>query len=410
MLLVTESFDAAERKLRNILEHFGLQTSYEDTGDSKQNLERILTEIPVSTKRALMDYREKNAKHYLPDSLLFAETSGTTAKPLQIPRTRFDLQNGVKNYNLVYERIVRPNQDRVAFIHPSYLSPLRDITVRTLQDLNVGIMTLFPIPGLYTYDRIHGALKQNTVTTLVGSPSTIHQLLYNFQMLDLELPLSVDKILVTGEYFTEKHASNIKRLINRNCYVASIIFGANEIGMMMYGEDDFTYRGLAHDFIFECLPLENEDDFIHSSLPGAQTGELLVTSLTQSIMPVVRYATSDVFNFIPENDGTYRFQHIGRKDEYPINLRIRNLIDDALYSLQCPIFHYNLTVTRDGTNAIVQVLSPADLTEDIKHEIVDRITTITGDVMTVVIDCSPYSGGFTKGECIPKINRFRLAS
>lgn len=410
MLLITESFDDAARKLRGIAQRFGFPVPLVESLGSKETLEHMLQTIPISTKQSLIDFREKNASNYLSEALLFAETSGTTGKPLQIPRTQFDLLNGVKNYKQAYEKVVQPGHDRVAFIHPSYLSPLRDITVRTLQDLNVGIMTLFPIPGLYSYERIHGALEQNKVTTLLTSPSSVHQILYNFQLLGLEWPSSIDKILVTGEYFTEKHASNIKRLINRDCYAAPIIFGANEIGMMMYGENDFTYRGMDHDFVFECLPLENEDDFIQSRAPGVHTGELLVTSLTQTIMPVVRYATHDVFNFIPRQGGTWRFQHIGRKDDYPISLRMRNLIDDVLYSLQCPIFHYNLAVSSDATTAVVQVLSPAALTAVVEREIIDRVSAATGDAMKVVVDSSSYNGGFREGECVAKINRFSLAA
>lgn len=407
MVLITQDARRAAQGIREVAIRFGMGDLIFDTKSSNADLSRILAAFPVSTKQGLISFRENNADRYLCEALLFAETSGTTGKPLQIPRTYLDLVNGVRNYATAYLRYLRPGCDRVAFVHPSLLSPLRDITVRTLQDHNIGIMTVFPIPGQYTYDRIHAALANNKVTTLMSSPSSIHQILYNFHLNDLALPASVERIFVTGEYFSRAQSNNIKRLIGREIEIIPIVYGANEIGMMMYGDSDLNYRGFIDDFVFESVPIENYSEFVDTLEQGAHLGELLVTSLTPSSMPIIRYATKDVFVFKPQSDGSWCFAHVGRNESLPLNLRTRNSIDAAMYSLPEPIYHYRLKSSADAALITVQVLQsgetpmPSSIIEDAVSEIIPG--------RTVHFD-EHYDGGFRPGECISKISRFAVAA
>lgn len=411
MLLVTKDANSAAAAITSAAKKFNYRLrQFEATGDSIQSLHGILRQLPVTTKGSLIAFREENANSYLSETLLFAETSGTTGTPLQIPRTRTDLINGVRNYKEAYQTVVKSGQDRVAFVHPSILSPLRDLTVRALQDLNVGVMTLFPIPGLCGYERIHHILSQNRVTTLLTSPSIVYQMLYNFHCLGLTFPASIHQILVTGEYFSEASAANIKRLLGRECHVSPIIYGANEIGMMMYADRDFSYRGITRDFVFECLPLASETDYIDSVEPGAMVGELLVTGLTPTIMPVVRFATRDVFKFIPGPDGNWAFRHLGRKDDFPIKLVHRNKIDDLLYSLEMPIFHYNLRHSPNSATVSVGLLLPAsDLSARIRLETAHKISEIIGADTQVEVGTQNYQGGFVRDQCVSKVSRFNIA-
>lgn len=406
MVLITENQEQAAQKIQEIASGFGIGRHSYDVTDSKTDLSDLLAKFPVSTKQSLISFRENNADNYLNKALLFAETSGTTGKPLQISRTYLDLVNGVRNYATAYLRYLSPGRDRVAFVHPSLLSPLRDITVRTLQDHNIGIMTLFPIPGQYTYDRIHAALTNNKITTLMSSPSNIHQVLYNFHLHALGLPSSVERIFVTGEYFSGAEANNIRRLIGRDIDIIPIVYGANEIGMMMYGDIDLTYRGFTSDFVFESMPIEDHSEFIETLEHGAHLGELLVTSLTPSSMPIIRYATKDVFIFKPCSDGSWCFVHVGRNESLPLNLRTRNLINEAMYSLPAPIFHYSVKLAEDASSIEVQVLQSV--------ETLLPSSTIKGALSAVlpgraIYFDEHYNGGFRSGECISKINRFAVA-
>ncbi|GAA3066044.1 hypothetical protein GCM10010520_12330 [Rhizobium viscosum] len=412
MLLVTEDATIATSAIGDAAKRFNYSLPSENsTTNGASALSGMISQLPISTKESLIAFRNENANTYLSEALLFAETSGTTGAPLQIPRTRTDLINGVRNYIEAYGTVVRSGEDRVAFIHPSILSPLRDLTVRALQDLSVGVMTLFPIPGLCGYERIHHILSQNRVTTLLTSPSIVYQILFNFDRLGLKLPGSVNQILVTGEYFSEASATNIKRLIDRECRIAPIIYGANEIGMMMYAERDFSYRAIARDFVFECMPLEVETDYVDSVAPGSKIGELLVTGLTPTIMPIVRYATRDVFNFIPGADGSWTFRHLGRKDDFPIKLVKRNKIDDLLYSLETPIFHYILQYAPSEATASIELLLPAsDLPNRFQEETADKIADIIGTDTRVTVDTENYDGGFVQGQCVSKVSRFNLAA
>ncbi|PZU78361.1 MAG: hypothetical protein DI546_03620 [Rhizobium sp.] len=360
MVFITDDSERAAQKIQHIANRFGIQVHPSDTTGSEPNLTELLASFPVSTKQGLISFRENNAENYLSEALLFAETSGTTGKPLQIPRTYNDLITGVRNYATAYLRYLSPGRDRVAFVHPSLLSPLRDITVRTLQDHNIGIMTVFPIPGQYTYDRIHAALDNNKVTTLMSSPSSIHQILYNFDLHGLPFPASIERIFVTGEYFSRSQAGNIKRIIGREIDIIPIVYGANEIGMMMYGDQDLAYRGFTEDFVFESIPIENHSEFVERLDHGAHLGELLVTSLTPSSMPIIRYATKDVFIFKPDTDGSWRFTHVGRNESLPLDLRTRNLIDEVMYSLPEPIFHYSVKIADDASSLTAQVLQPRE--------------------------------------------------
>ncbi|CUX72243.1 MULTISPECIES: hypothetical protein [Agrobacterium] len=407
MVVISNNADLASAKICEIASRFNLDHILNNTKGSNRSLRTVLDQFPVITKQGLVQFREDNAESYLEEALLFAETSGTTGVPLQIPRTKFDLVSGVANYWLAYKRYLSPGRDRVAFFHPSFLSPLRDLTVRTLQDHDIGIMTVFPIPNLYTYDRIHAALVNNRVTTLMSSPSSIHQILYNFYMLGLTFPSSIERIFVTGEYFSRSQANNIKRLIGRDLEIVPIVYGANEIGMMMYGDADLTYQGFTADFVFESVPIPDYSEHI-SALPlGAHLGELLVTSLTRSAMPIIRYATKDLFVFTPAVNGSWRFNHVGRSENLPLNLRTRNLIDDAMYSLDHPVFHFKIQLSTEGSGLAVQVLQSEKGANSVSS-IIERLGQIVPD-QPIAIE-NEYAGGFRLGECVSKISRFAVAA
>ena len=175
----------------------------------------------------------------------------------------------------------------------------------------------------------------------------------------------------------------------------------------MYGDQDLAYRGFTEDFVFESIPIENHSEFVERLDHGAHLGELLVTSLTPSSMPIIRYATKDVFIFKPDTDGSWRFTHVGRNESLPLDLRTRNLIDEVMYSLPEPIFHYSVKIADDASSLTAQVLQPREhaLLPGTIHDALSAI--LPG--RSIKVD-EHYNSGFRPGECIAKINRFSIAA
>lgn len=95
MLLVTEDATIATSAIGDAAKRFNYSLPSENsTTNGASALSGMISQLPISTKESLIAFRNENANTYLSEALLFAETSGTTGAPLQIPRTRTDLING----------------------------------------------------------------------------------------------------------------------------------------------------------------------------------------------------------------------------------------------------------------------------------------------------------------------------
>ena len=96
----------------------------------------------------------------------------------------------------------------------------------------------------------------------------------------------------------------------------------------------------------QTRPLVNDpvlDDFVFE-LRGSDEDDgkkLIVTWLRDGLMPILRYDTGDYFDVVPANSPVLRF--LGRIGSNSVELRFRSDVEQAVHSLDKPVFHYNGT-------------------------------------------------------------------
>ncbi|THF56232.1 AMP-binding protein [Pseudothauera rhizosphaerae] len=398
-LIVTRDHSAAvERIRRNARIHFGKEPVYKGS-----SLPELLSSMPILNKDDLILYGERHADQYLSEAILFSETSGTTSIPLQTPRSKLDLGWNVINQISAYKALVRPGIDRVALLHPSVLSPFVEGAALALQNLGVGYVRIFPIPGVCEYRRIYDVLQRYRITAIMSTPALVYKLLYELKSVgNGALPRSLKTILATGERFRPESARNMERIIGPGSMAIPFVYGSSETAVIMIGNPDCSYRPVTEDFVFEILSTG-------AASPDHIRGNLLVTWLREGMLPILRYDTGDTFTASrvgTEEDYVFRFE--GRTAPGSMDIQEQNTVESALYSLSVPIFHFECSVasSRRQLRCIVITEPSAQLSAD---EVETALTFALNKDWQLHVEINPATHSFLNFSPFPKIRRFKIA-
>jgi len=354
-LIFTRDPEAAKQRVVSIAATFGIAPLAPDFDTASGSLAELLELLPITSKRHLVSYGQDATDEYFKNGLLFSETSGTTSAPLQTPRSMRDFKWNTLNQLCAYKRYLQPSVDRVAVLHPSILSPFVEASACALQELGVGYVRVYPIPEVCEYSRIFDVFERCGITTIMSTPTLVYKLLYVFQRLSpARLPRYLKRLLLTGEYLSPASATNLQRLLGNGSAAMPFVYGASETATLMFGMPDGTYRAISEDFIFEVFPVTGSPRQ-PAGETGALTGRLVVTWLRQGLLPIVRYDTNDIFTVWKEpHTGDYVFRFDGRRDTYPIDLHQRRELENAIYSLGVPVFHFECKA--NATNNHLQIV------------------------------------------------------
>lgn len=323
MMIVTSD----EKSAKNLLLSRARKIHPELKIDSRSSLSDILKKIPILSKSELAKHMpEKNL--WLESAILFSETSGTTGYPLETPRGCADLSWNVFNQMNAYRKFLRPGYDRVAILHPSILSPFVEASSIALKNLGIGQIRIFPIQRVCEYDRIYDVLSRYKITAIMSTPSLIYKLLYEFSTSKNHVvPKTLGKFLLTGESFSKNNMRNLKRIVGDATMVVPFVYGSSESATLMVGREDGFFDPIIEDFIFELV-----------NFGSNQESRLVVSWLREGLMPILRYDTGDCFELISNSPPVFSFK--GRSGFTKDESRFRELIEDVVYSLDIPVFHY----------------------------------------------------------------------
>jgi len=289
-----------------------------------------LESIPIINKSILQDNLKKI--NWLDSSLLYSETSGTTGTPLPTPRGKEDLQWNAFNQACAYRRFITPSNDRVAILHPSILSPFVEASVMALHELNIGHVRLFPIPNLCDYLKLYDIIDRYAVTTIMSTPSLVYKLLYEFKRQRGNIPGVLKKLLLTGEPLSLASIKNFRKIIgiDDETLVTPFVYGSSEIATVMHGKKDSLFEPILEDFVFE----------LHKDNDSHEGYRLIVSWLREGIMPILRYDTGDYF-YLTNSDDVPLMKFLGRTPFDASCHSIEEKIENAIYSLPDPVYHFN---------------------------------------------------------------------
>ena len=258
-----------------------------------------LRSIPFTTKKELVDEQLANPPfgrlltYPLSHYRYFHQTSGTTGRPLKWLDTEDSWQWWLRSWGYVYRAAGVTSDDIVfcAFSFGPYLSHWAAISGAW----HIGAMCVSG-GGMNSEQRLQSILD-NRATVIVCTPTYALHLAEAARSLGIDLRSSAVRI---GIHAGEPGASlpNVKRAIERGwgatCFDHA---GATEAGAWAF--DCEAQTGAIHlneaEFIFEVIDPQSGE-----SIGEDQRGELVITNLGRSCMPVLRYRSGDLVELTTE--------------------------------------------------------------------------------------------------------------
>lgn len=358
---------------------------------AETQLTELLETLPVLSKSDLAHHLPSDER-WLETAVLFSETSGTTGQPLQTPRGAGDLAWNAINQANAYRRFLQPGVDRVAVLHPSILSPFIEASSMALRELSIGQVRVYPIPRVCDYRRIFDVFERYRITTVMSTPSLMYKLLYEFTKFgDGRPPKSLKKLLLTGEQLSSSSISNFKQLMGSDALVAPFVYGSSEAATLMLGREDGLFDPVLDDFVFELRGSGEHDG-----------KKLIVTWLRDGLMPILRYDTGDFFELVPANSPALRF--LGRIGSNSVERRFRSKVEEAVHSLDKPVFHYQGTFSEANRQLNVSVVV-AQFDATTKYQLEAKLRECLPSWQATV-EVNPESIEFTQFSPAPKTEKF----
>jgi len=258
-----------------------------------------LHQIPPLTKLDILDHSKKMQAKFLPEGHSFSGftmSSGTTGKPTVVPGTnltRFFFcylqQRGLRWYR------INPMATLAAIRLPSQLPPTQDgheleigHTLKLEQWKNVGsFFYTGPFIGFSVFNHIDNQadwLHACNPDYLLTYSETIEHLAFAFQ--DRETPASLKGVIAISEQLTPQMARHAQKTFGVPIFQN---YGLNEVGIVA---TKCREGNRYHVHTEHCL-VEICDESGKPCAPG-ETGKILVTSLNNYAMPLIRYDTDDL--------------------------------------------------------------------------------------------------------------------
>jgi phenylacetate-CoA ligase len=179
---------------------------------------------------------------------------------------------------------------------------------KSFEECPVGVLQL-PVSGLTSLDETLRIIRDFGADTLAGVPTTIMNLAERAPR-----KLRIKKILFGGEPMYDDQRRRLRRLWP-GVKIASIGYASTDAGLLGYSDRSCgpgEHRSFGRDTILEIV-----DEVTGKAISGVnQEGILVVTNLTRTLMPIVRYPVGDRGAWVePKGTKDRKFRLMGRSEE-----------------------------------------------------------------------------------------------
>jgi phenylacetate-coenzyme A ligase PaaK-like adenylate-forming protein len=218
------------------------------------------------------------------------QTSGTTQAAKRIFFTEADLELTIDFYHHGMSTMVSAG-DRVLILMPGKTPfSVGDLLVRALSRMGVEAVVHGPVHD--TSAALRAVLTQE-IDCLVGIPIQIFHMARD-PLAETIPPGRLKSILLSADHVSKALIETLTRRFHCPVYQH---YGMTETGLAGGVECEALagYHPREADLYFEII-----DPDTGRPVKEGETGELVVTTLTQRAMPLIRYRTGDLARFIPE--------------------------------------------------------------------------------------------------------------
>ncbi len=344
------------RRAYDHVEHF--RQRLDERGIAPEDIRTLddIARLPFTVKSDLRDtYPFGLFASPLHEVVRLHASSGTTGKPIVVAYTKEDLDVWT---DAMVRTLASCGLGRHDVIQNAYGYGLFTGGLGAHYGAEALGATVIPVSGGNTERQIM-VLKDFQVTAICCTPSYFIHLLERAGELGVDMRQSSLRVGVFGaEPWTESMRRHIEAASGIKAYD---IYGLSEITGPGVGSECCCQKGL-HIFEDYFYP-EIINPETGEVLPEGYEGELVLTTLAKSAMPMIRYRTRDITAFIPGECGCgrtlRRMQRVGRRSDDMLIVRGVNVfpsqIETALLAVEGTLPHYQIILTREKGLDVMEV-------------------------------------------------------
>ena len=344
--------------------------------------------LPFTTKADLRDtYPFGLFASPMHDVVRVHASSGTTGKPIVVAYTQQDLDVWT---SVMVRAFAACGLDHGDIVQNAYGYGLFTGGLGAHYGAEALGATVIPVSGGNT-DRQIMVMKDFNVTAICCTPSYFIHLIERAGKLGVEvrgLPLRV------GIFGAEPWTESMRRHIEADGGIEAFdIYGLSEIIGPGVGIECRNHNGL-HIFEDHFYPEVINPD-TGAVMPDGEEGELVLTTLSKQAMPMIRYRTRDITQFItspcPCGRTIRRMLRVSARSDDMMIIRGVNVfpsqIEEALLRIEGTLPHYQIVLTRvkDLDEMEVQIEVTKEIFSDrisamqeLQKKLTHSITSITG--------------------------------
>lgn len=216
-------------------------------------------------------------------------TSGSSAAPKRLHFSQADLLRTQDFFRVGMATLCREGDTALVLLPGRKPWGVCDLLLRALPDIGVQALAAPEAPEAWTPQDIPGIIAAHGVTVLVAAPTQLRALL----ALPPQPFAPLRALLSSAEPLPEALRTGIEQAWN--CEVFDH-WGMTETG---YGAGVECSAHSGYHLREADLLLEIADPATGAPLPTGETGEILLTTLGERAMPLVRYKTGDAGRLLP---------------------------------------------------------------------------------------------------------------
>ena len=231
-----------------------------------------------------------------PDSvarIVTLTTSGSTGMPKRICFTEADQARTAEYFHHGMAEFVSPGERVLSLLSGSSPGSLNALLRQGLSQMSVSL-ELFGYPQPEQYPALLRVISERQITSLVGPPSVIAAVARFSAKAGLTgLTSSLRSVLLAAEYVSVEARETISRIWNcrvNEHYGMTETGLAGAVGCAAFDGYHVWESGLFYEIIDPASGLPVEDGHV---------GEIVVTTLLQEAMPMIRYRTEDRSRILP---------------------------------------------------------------------------------------------------------------
>jgi phenylacetate-coenzyme A ligase PaaK-like adenylate-forming protein len=334
--------------------------------------------LPFTTSRDLQEDPNRFLCVHADDvsRIVTLPTSGTTGPSKRIFFSAADQELTTDFFRVGMSVLVRPG-DRVMILFPGQRpGTIGDLLATALERLDSHPYKFGP-PGLE--EDALGFILEKNINVVVGAPVQIRRLAVCDRARHLLPAGQIRSVLTSSDVLTNKVLADLREIWG--CEVFDH-YGMTETGLGGGVECDAHtgYHLREADIYYEII-----DPINRLPVPDGEMGEVVMTTMSHTAMPLIRYRTGDVsrFRVEPCPCGTHlrtleRVRgRITGSISFPSGRLTQTELDEALFTIKDLLDFSALLEDRLGHTILTLAVRPVDvLTPGLKRDLVDALKDI----------------------------------